>query len=159
MRKVIGVAVTVIVILMLASPADARTRHFEGRFAGEGFFRFFTERCAFMDQVFDYVLTREDRPPGTMHAEACATIVDNFYSAEGTFTITLPGGTFSGTYVSQAHLPPPLPSTPIPHTITSGTGRFRGATGTCGLTLESNVDLEFGHQLQAGRWSCDVRTK
>jgi hypothetical protein len=160
MRKVIGVAVTLVVILMLASPANAGgTRHFEGRFSGEGFFKFFTGRCPFMDQVFDYVLTREDRRAGTMHAEACATIVDNFYSAEGTFTIRLPDGTFSGTYLSQSQLPPSLPTIPIPHTITSGTGDFRRATGTCGLILEANVNLEFGHQLQAGTWSCDVRTK
>ena len=158
MRKLIAVLVTAVAVLALTAPADAaRTTHFEGTYSGENFFEFFTERCPFMDDVFDNVLTTDRGPGGTMHAEACATITNGTYRAAGTFTIRLPGGTFSGTYTSEATLPAPLPSSVIPHQVTSGTGRFRGATGTCGLILESLIALEFGHQLEAGTWSCDLR--
>ena len=157
MRRALIVLVVLAATVALASPASAgRTKHFEGTYTGEEFFQLFTSRCPFLDHVYDNVLDLDRGPDGTYHAVACATITEgNLFSAEGSFTIRLPGGTVTGTYSTSTRLPPSLPGQ-IVHDITGGTRRFKGASGTCVLTLRSLVSVEFGHQLHSGTWVCDI---
>jgi hypothetical protein len=160
MRKLVAVLVTAVAMLALATPAGAsRTKHFEGLYTTEEFFDFFTGGCSFLHHVYETVLTTDRGPDGSMRTEACATITDgNLWHGEGTFTVRLPGGSFSGPFVSEARLPATGggPSAVVVNPVTTGTGRFRGATGSCETAIESITPLEFGHQLQAGAWSCSV---
>lgn len=135
------------------------SKHFEGTFSGLEANTFNDARCSalggtYFSDTYNYTF---DFPTEdwAFRAQACATISGNpsRYSAVANFTITRPGGTLTGSYVTTNLLP-------VPHdhvgylNITGGTGAYENASGTCGATNWVTSGNSF-----SGTVTCDVSPK
>lgn len=62
-----------------------------------------TADCPEMDHTFDGVVTASDGIAWSFHEDYCGRIVDDWWSGEGTFTLTGPGGdVLEGSFTSEA---------------------------------------------------------
>jgi hypothetical protein len=67
--------------------------------------------------------------PTVYHGVHCATVDDNSVGGKATFT-TAEGDAVRAAYMGSALTGPPLITVEVRWTITGGTGRFKGATGS-----------------------------
>ncbi|WP_426574728.1 hypothetical protein [Aquihabitans sp. McL0605] len=96
--------------------------------------------------------------PGTWtyKSDYCSRIVGDTWRGTGTFAIGLPGGeTLTGTVDDETAYP--TEGEPYTVKITSGSGRYEGATGVCQLTVHIS-DKAFGSQTQSGDFKCEIST-
>jgi hypothetical protein len=128
---VVAVALGVVAPAGAASGGKALNREVTGSFSGTSRWTF-GDGCNFVHQVFDGTLTADaGKGASSYHFDTC---VDAFglFPISGTFTITTArgdtvSGTLNGDLDGAATLVVPIDWT---LTATSGTGRFRRATGT-----------------------------
>ena len=66
-----------------------------GDYAGTEHYTLGTAECPDMDHTFDAVLTASDGTAWSFHEDYCGRIVDDWWSGEGTFTLTGPAATSS----------------------------------------------------------------
>ncbi len=113
-----------------------------------------TADCPEMDHTFDGVLTASDGIAWSFHEDYCGRIVDDWWSGEGTFTLTGPeGDVLEGSFTSEASALGD--GAPDDLTITGGAGAYTGAGGTC--RADNHVErVSLGTQRQSGTLTCEV---
>ena len=132
---------------------DADLTRIEGTYTGTSDYTFGIDDCTEQDHPVELDVTLDGGGRATYAAQLCAHNADDIWTGTGAFTLTMPdGGELTGDVANTA----PMPTDGVPYTltVTGGTGRFEGASGTCDVTV-SVQDLG-GGQTQAGSISCDV---
>jgi hypothetical protein len=128
---VMAAGVAVVPPAAAAAPGKGLNREVTGAFSGTSRWAF-GEGCAFVHEVFDGTFSPSSRKPsGTYHFDTCVAPANALFTVRGTFTIdTGRGDRLSGQL--SGDLDATLIVTPIDWTltVTSGTGRFRKASGT-----------------------------
>ena len=134
MRRV-GVLVLAIVIVLAGAACDPElSRKASGTFEGTSSFQFGTQGCTFVHQEFEGVWTRrEGALGGTFQLSGCVTQSSSGSSFvyDGTFLMVTQGGAELRGTVSGGPVSGNCPAE-FDHvlTLTSGTKRYHGATGT-----------------------------
>ena len=109
-----------------------------GDYAGTEHYTLGTAECPDMDHTFDAVLTASDGTAWSFHEDYCGRIVDDWWSGEGTFTLTAPRAT-----CSRARSPPRPPPSGTARPTTSRSpaapGPMRAPGGRAGPTTTSSA--------------------
>ena len=127
----------------------------EGSFAGTETYAFTDGGCPDLDHVLDATFELSDGTLWQYHTDYCGDLDGEMWSGNGTFTLTTPdGSTLTGTRETG---PVELSrGAPDPLTITGGTGRYDGASGSC--VLEQHLtQVQIGVQEHDGTFTCDIR--
>ena len=126
----------------------------EGSYSGTEHYTLGTAECPDMDHTFDAVVTASDGTAWSFHEDYCGRVVDDWWSGEGTFTLTGPeGDVLEGSFTSEASAVGD--GAPYDLTITGGAGAYAGAGGTC--RADNHVErVSFGTQRHSGTLTCEV---
>lgn len=126
----------------------------EGTFQGDEVYRATDGTCPSLDHMLVSTFELTDGTAWDFEAVYCGSIEGDQWSGEGTFTFTTPGdATLTGSFTSAASVT--SDGEPYELTITGGTGRYQGATGTCVLDNHL-VDTGAGQQEQSGTFGCEI---
>lgn len=139
------------------APETADRIAFAGSFSGEGPIVDRDHRgCRQMHHHLDAAVTLDDGSRWRLNEQYCGVNENWVWSGEGTFTFTDDtGNSLGGTFTSRADVP--TEGQPYLMTVTDGTGRFAGVTGTCDVA--NNVrDTAPGRSHQYGSFTCDLST-
>jgi len=131
------------------------TWHFEGRHSGIENFQANTNLCPVLDHRLHETFTLTDGSTWDFQAHYCGTIdTHGVWTGVGSFVITTSWeSTLSGTFTDSAQ----LPSVGVPYEldVSSGSGIFAGAKGSC--TLDNHLSpIAPGEQSQEGIFVCDL---
>jgi hypothetical protein len=139
----------------VTTPASASAEQFAGSYRGTEHYRLSTQRCDYLDHDLVETFTLADGTTWQFEQRYCGTVDGVLWTGVGTFTITAPDGTLTGTVHDSAT----LPSTGEPYDIvvTGGTGRFVGATGSCHLDNHLR-QVAFGTNEQWGSFTCAIES-
>jgi hypothetical protein len=137
-----------------AAPAAGVATHVEGTFRGQEEFRPTDGGCPDLDHVLISTFELTDGTTWDFRADYCGTVNGDDWSGGGTFAFTTPDAdTLTGTFTSAASVT--SDGEPYVLTITGGSGRFAGATGSC--TLDNHLtDTGPGAQEHDGPFTCDI---
>jgi hypothetical protein len=138
-----------------APPAgDGADTAFEGTFRGDEQYRPTDGGCPDLDHVLTSTFELTDGTTWAFRAEYCGTIQGDTWTGGGTFGFTTPDAdTLTGTFTSSASVT--SDGEPYVLTITGGTGRYAGASGSC--ALDNNLtDTAPWAQEHNGSFSCEI---
>ena len=135
------------------SPPDV-TWHFEGQHSGIESFQVHTNLCPVLDHHLHETFTLTDGSIWDFQAHYCGTIdAHGVWTGVGSFVITTSSdSSLSGTFTDSAQ----LPSVGVPYEldVSSGSGTFAGANGSC--MLDNHLSpIAPGEQSQEGTFVCD----
>jgi hypothetical protein len=138
-----------------APPAgDGADTAFEGTFRGDEQYRPTDGDCPDLDHVLRSTFALTDGTTWAFRAEYCGTIEGETWSGGGTFGFTTPDAdTLTGTFTSSASVT--SDGEPYVLTITGGTGRYSGASGSCALDNHL-TDTAPWAQEHHGSFSCEI---
>jgi hypothetical protein len=127
---------------------------FEGTFRGDEQYRPTDGGCPDLDHVLTSTFALTDGTTWAFRAEYCGTIQGDTWTGGGTFAFTTPDAdTLTGTFTSSASVT--SDGEPYVLTITGGTGRHEGASGSCELDNHL-TDTAPGVQEHDGSFSCEI---
>ena len=133
MRRVTVLLLAVLIGVVGAACDPQLSRKASGTFAGSTLWRFSALGCSLVYQEFEGTwVRREGAPGGTFRLTGCVTEPSqNSFAYEGTFLMVTQGGAELRGTVTSRFEESPCPA-PLDHvlTLTSGTKRYSGATGT-----------------------------
>jgi len=133
-----------------AAPAVA------GSFRGDEQYRPTDGGCPDLDHVLTSTFELTDGTTWAFRAEYCGTIQGDAWSGGGSFGFTTPDAdTLTGTFTSSASVT--SDGEPYVLTITGGTGRYAGASGSCALDNHL-TDTAPWAQEHHGSFSCEIIT-
>lgn len=125
------------------TPAGGVATHVEGTFRGDEEFRPTDGGCPDLDHVLTSTFELTDGTTWAFRADYCGTLQGEGWSGGGNFGFTTPDAeTLTGTFTSSASVT--SDGEPYVLTITGGTGRYAGASGSCSLD---------NHLTDTGPWS------
>jgi hypothetical protein len=129
--------------------------HFEGRHSGIEHLQVHTKLCPVLDHHLHETFTLTDGAVWNFRAHYCGTIdAHGIWTGVGSFAITTSSGsTLVGTFTDSAQLP--TVGVPYELDITTGTGAFARASGSCSLDNHLRT-LANGAQHQEGIFVCDL---
>jgi hypothetical protein len=134
------------------APPPPGAIHYKGTFQGIEHYTLQTERCPQLDHNLTETFRLDDGTTWSLVQLYCGTITDtNLWTGDGTFLFTVPGGTFGGDIHTSARVY--TSGGPDPITISRGTGRYAGVTGSC-LLDEHIRQVTFGVQDHSGTFDC-----
>jgi hypothetical protein len=136
------------------APATEVPTHVEGTFRGDEQYRPTDGGCPDLDHVLTSTFALTDGTTWAFRAEYCGTLQGDTWSGGGTFGFTTPeADTLTGTFTSSASVT--SDGEPYALTITSGTGRYAGASGSCALDNHL-TDTAPWAQEHHGSFSCEI---
>lgn len=138
-----------------AAPPGPGDLHVAGTYEGLDHYALTPEGPCQLAHDDNATFTVTDGTTWALHHDQCADVIDDVWSATGTFTLTLPdGSTLTGTS-TQEGVPLPTTGQPFDLDITGGTGPHADATGTCHLD-HNFEEIALGQQTMHGTFTCDV---
>lgn len=137
------------------APEESATAwHLEGKQRGTEHFGFGNPRCPVLAHELSGSFTTADGRVLALDEVYCGVIEPGLkWRGEGTFALTAPDGSLTGTFESSAQLP--SSGEPYRLDVRAGTGSFAGATGACEIDNHL-AQSQFGVQEQWGTFACDL---
>lgn len=137
------------------APVLADQMTVSGTYSGEGpILDRYPQGCPQMHHRLDASVTLDDGSSWQLRESYCGVNDGRTWRGGGTFEFADTGNdAFRGTFTSSADVP--TTGEPYQMTVTDGTGRFAGATGTC--DVDNHVeDTTPGRNRQYGSFTCDL---
>lgn len=164
-RRGVAVLAVLVAALLAVPPASATpgegplNRRASGPFSGTQTFEFNSEGCSFVHQVFRGTYETRRGRSGRFLVDVCVETGSGF-TYTGTFRITTPGGArLRGSVDGTTNAALPESSLDLTLTVTSGTKRFEGVTGTVALSgvWRNEPPNTLGRGLTSGDLTADLQ--